>query len=176
MKSNRDLAVLEAIFFLESDAVDTGTLAKISGFPKDTVLHLLSELQEEYQKDYHGIELVENSSGFVFLPKRFLWNLLKDRYGKKNSPKLSRAGMETLSIVAYTQPITKSEIDGIRGVQSDGMLKMLQEKELVRIVGKKDAAGLPLLYGTTKQFLKAFRLKSLKELPRHTEKDEERFR
>jgi segregation and condensation protein B len=108
-------------------------------------------------------------------PKFDYWNSLKDRYGKKNEAKISRAAMETLAIVAYSQPITRAEIENIRGVSADNMMRLLLEKGLVRGMGKKDVPGKPVLYGTTKEFLKLFRLNSIADLPKLSESDMEKF-
>jgi len=104
-----------------------------------------------------------------------LWELLKPPYGKRNEGKLSRAALETLSIIAYSQPTTRQEIEAIRGVAADGMIKLLLARNIIREVGKKDAPGRPIQYGTTKDFLKLFRLASIADLPKMGETDEERF-
>jgi segregation and condensation protein B len=108
-------------------------------------------------------------------PKKRYWDQLRERYGKKNESRLSRAAMETLSIIAYSQPITRSEIEAIRGVQADNMIRLLMEKELIREVGKKDVPGKPAQYGTTKEFLTLFRLESIADLPKLTPSEAERF-
>jgi segregation and condensation protein B len=100
---------------------------------------------------------------------------LKERYGKKNEGKISRAAMETLAIVAYMQPVTRPEIEKIRGVSADNMIRLLLEKNLVREAGKKDIPGRPVMYGTTKEFLKNFGLSSIAELPKLGESDMEKF-
>jgi len=108
-------------------------------------------------------------------PKREYWESLKDRYGKKNEGKISRAAMETLAIIAYSQPITKAEIKALRGVAPDNMIYLLLEKNLIREVGKKDIPGKPVQYGTTKEFLKLFRLNSIADLPKLGDSDRDRF-
>ena len=104
-----------------------------------------------------------------------MWGFLKERYGKKNEGKLSRAAMETLSIIAYSQPITRGEIEAIRGVSADNMIRLLAERNLIKEVGKKDIPGKPSQYGTTKDFLKFFRLNSIADLPKLDETESERF-
>jgi segregation and condensation protein B len=91
----------------------------------------------------HGLELVQVGGGWILAPKRELWIGLKDRYGKKNEQKLSRAAMETLSIIAYSQPITRAEIEAIRGVSADNMIRFLVEKEFIKEVGKKGCTRKP---------------------------------
>jgi segregation and condensation protein B len=135
----------------------------------------LAALREKYADPGHGIELLMLGGGYMFAPKKELWEYLKDRYGKKNDSRLSRAALETLSIIAYSQPITRGEIENLRGVAADTMIRLLLARGLIREVGKKDAPGRPTQYGTTRDFLKLFRLASIADLPRLEEEDEERF-
>lgn len=171
----KESALIEAILFLETEPVDENTLVRISGLSADLVTNVLEILSNRYSGDDHGIELVQISGGWVINPKRELWESLKDRYGKKNDGRLSRAAMETLSIIAYSQPITRSEIEAIRGVSADNMIRLLSERNLVREVGKKDVPGKPVQFGTTKEFLKVFRLNSIAELPKLDETESDRF-
>jgi segregation and condensation protein B len=125
----------------------------------------LKEIAEEYsQNSARGILLVEVANGWQFRTRPENAKLLQSFYDPKPT-KISKPSLETLSIVAYRQPITRVEIDMIRGVDSGGVLKTLLEKNLVRIVGKKEEAGKPMLYGTTPYFLELFGLKNLQELP-----------
>jgi segregation and condensation protein B len=174
-KLNKDVALVEAILFLEVEPLPLNSLSSISGLSKDAVLEAVSLLQEEYNRDYHGLEIIEIGEGFLLSPKKDLWDYLKSRYGKKNETKLSKAALETLSIIAYSQPITKSEIEVIRGVSADGMIRLLLAKNLIKETGKKDAPGKPIQYGTTKEFLKTFRLKSIADLPKLDDLEQERF-
>lgn len=175
MKLEREVALVEAILFLETEPIEVDKIAKYSQLPRDIVDRALLQLKEEYAKTEHGIEPIEISGGIQFAPKHELWDYLKERYGKKNENRLSKAALETLSIIAYSQPITRGEIDNIRGVSSSNMIRQLQEREMVKIVGKKDVPGKPAQYGTTKEFLKTFRLKSIADLPDLDELDRERF-
>ena len=171
----KETALVEAILFLETDPVDENTLARISGFPTDMIITILEKIRERYESADHGIELAQISGGWIITPKRELWDNLRDRYGKKNDGRLSRAAMETLSIIAYSQPITRAEIEAIRGVSADNMNRLLMEKNLIKEVGKKDVPGKPVQFGTTKEFLKIFRLNSIAELPKLDEVESERF-
>lgn len=172
---DKEMAIIEAILFLENEAMDTKTLMRISGLAKEAVDLAISQLAEHYQAEQHGIELLETGGCWQFLPKRELWDHFKERYGKKNEQKLSKAALETLSIIAYSQPITRSEIDSIRGVSSEGTLKILAMRNLIQEVGKKDAPGRPTQFGTTREFLKLFRLNSIADLPKLNELERERF-
>ncbi|MDE6068377.1 MAG: SMC-Scp complex subunit ScpB, partial [Treponemataceae bacterium] len=104
-----------------------------------------------------------------------IWSVLKERYGSKSEGRLSRSAMETLSIIAYSQPITRAEIEEIRGVSADNMIRLLLERNLIKEAGKKDVPGKPVQFGTTKEFLKFFRLNSIADLPRLDEEEAERF-
>jgi len=172
----RDVALIEAVLFMEAEAVDENVLARISGLPADTVAGALELLAERCRQEDSGLELSRVGGGIMFVPKREHWETLKDRYGRKNEARISRAAMETLAIIAYSQPITRSEIRAIRGVSPDNMLHLLQERDFIKGTGKKDVPGKPVQYGTTKEFLKHFRLNSIADLPKLGEDDLERFR
>lgn len=172
---SREKAVIEAILFLDSEPLDADALASISKLSKEVVLESIGQLSQRYALPDSGIEIVEIGGGFLLTPKSSLWGTLKPRYGKRNENVLSRAAMETLSIVAYSQPVTKTEVSTIRGVSAEGMLRLLQDKQLIRPVGRKDSPGKPVQYGTTREFLQAFRLGSIADLPRLDEINQERF-
>ncbi|MDR1956181.1 MAG: SMC-Scp complex subunit ScpB [Treponema sp.] len=171
----KEIALIEAILYLEADPLDEAGLSRISGLTKDAVGQALASLENRYAQDACGVELIRIGGGIMISPKKEYWENLKERYGKKNESRLSRAALETLSIIAYSQPITRSEIEAIRGVQADTMIRLLAERELIREVGKKDVPGKPLQYGTTKTFLKLFRLESIADLPKLDEQEEDRF-
>ena len=170
-----DTALIEAILYLESDPIDEATLSRISGLSRDAVKQALGNLESRLSDADSGLELIRIGGGVMFSPKKEYWDALKDRYGKKNESRLSRAAMETLSIIAYSQPITRAEVKHIRGVEPDNMIRFLLEKELIREMGKKDVPGKPVQYGTTREFLKVFRLSSISELPKLNEKEADRF-
>jgi segregation and condensation protein B len=171
----KETALVEAILYMESEPVDEAGIGRISGLSKEVVKAALERLGERYAMADCGVELSRISGGVMISPKREYWENLKDRYGKKNDGKISRAAMETLSIIAYSQPVTKAEIKGYRGVTPDNMLHLLLEKGLIREVGKKDIPGKPVQYGTTKEFLKQFRLDSIADLPKLNDSDQDRF-
>jgi segregation and condensation protein B len=175
MNLDREIALLEAILFLETEPMAAASLMRISGLSKEAVEAALSEMKDHYCAGYHGVELIQISGGWLIAPKKENWEYLREQYGKKNEAKLSRAALETLSIIAYSQPITRGEIEAIRGVAADNMLHLLIDRGLVKEMGKKDAPGKPIQYGTTKEFLKIFRLNSIAELPKLDELESERF-
>jgi segregation and condensation protein B len=172
---DKETALVEAILYLEADPLDEAALIRISGLSKDVVAQALEALGERYARQDSGVELSRIGGGVMISPKKEYWYNLRERYGKKNEAKLSKAALETLSIIAYKQPITRSEIEQIRGVQADTMIRLLLEKNLIRETGKKDAPGKPIQYGTTRDFLKFFRLESIADLPKLNEMENDRF-
>ena len=171
----KETALVEAVLYLESNPIDEEAISKVSGLSKDVVKCALENLEERYSSQDFGVELSRLGGGVTLSPKREYWESLKERYGRKNEMKVSRAAMETLSIIAYSQPITRTEIEKIRGVPADNMIRLLFEKGLIRETGKKDVPGKPTLYGTTKEFLKLFSLNSIADLPKLSESDLEKF-
>lgn len=157
--------ILECIFFISDSPVKLETLIEI--FPessKESILEGIQRIQKEGQEVTRGIELVEVAGGYQFRTKP-IWAEWVGRLKKPKSVKLSQAALETLAIIAYRQPIIRPAIEEIRGVDSGSVLHTLLEKGLVRIVGRKDLPGRPILYGTTKTFLELFSLNSLSDLP-----------
>lgn len=147
-------------------------------FSKTDIREALQKIQVRYNENPDsGLNLVEVAGGYQFRTKASLQTIVASLY-KPSPSKLSRPALETLSIVAYRQPLTRVDVDGIRGVDSGGVLKTLLEKDFIKIVGRKDDVGKPVLYGTTSKFLEIFGLKNLKELPalRDIEEIEKEFR
>ena len=171
----KETALIQAILYLESDPMDEGSLSRISGLSRDVVNQALNDLGARLGEEDSGLELIKISGGVMLSPKKEYWDNLKERYGRKNENKLSRAAIETLSIIAYSQPITRAEIKDIRGVEPDNMIRFLLDKNLIREMGKKDVPGKPVQYGTTMEFLKVFRLNSIADLPKLNEREADRF-
>lgn len=175
LQLDKETALIEAILYLENEPIEEAALIRISGLSKDVVEKALENLQERFSRSDSGIELSRIGGGILIAPKKEYWDVLRDRYGKKNDAKLSKAALETLSIIAYSQPITRGEIEAIRGVSADTMIRLLLDRGLIKEVGKKDVPGKPIQYGTTKEFLKFFRLESIADLPKLDESDRDRF-
>lgn len=168
-------ALVEAVLFLETDPVPVDKLVKITGLTDQAVLDALDYLTDAGKNADRGLELTQLGGGYFLMPKEEHWEILKERYGKKNDDRLSRAALETLSIIAYSQPITKSEIEKIRGVSADTMIRNLLEKELITEKGRRDSPGRPMMYGTTLKFLSVFKLKSIADLPKLGEAEKTKF-
>jgi segregation and condensation protein B len=172
---DKEAALIGAILYLESEALDEAALARISGLSREKLQAALGRLEEELARPASGMELSRIGGGISLSPKRDYWEVLRERYGKRGESRLSRAAMETLSIIAYSQPITRGEIEEIRGVQADTMIRLLVEKQFVKEMGKKDVPGKPVQYGTTAEFLRFFRLNSIADLPKLDEREADRF-
>lgn len=168
-------ALIESILFCENDVVTVERIAKITDLTKEKVKEIINELMEEYNRDIHGILIVEVANGYTFQIKKEIFPYVKEFYKVKPQNKLSKSFLTVLSVIAYKQPITKGEIDAIRGVGSDNAIKRLLELNYIHIVGRKDVIGKPLMYGTTTEFLKQFNLKNIKDLPKVGELKSEEF-
>ncbi|KUO58865.1 MAG: segregation and condensation protein B [Gracilibacter sp. BRH_c7a] len=159
-----EVAALEALLFVAKDPLSAVKIAEIMEISEENVQELVDTLQERYEDPLSGLILIELDNGYKIGTKPSLARYIEILY-KQPTQTLSNAALEVLSIVAYKQPLTRGEIDFIRGVHSDTALATLVEKGLVKEVGRKDSPGRPILYGTTDVFLLHFGLKSLNELP-----------
>ena len=168
-------ALIEAALFLESDPITFEDLSKKINIEIDIVETIVKSLIHRYENFNSGLSIFEINGSILLTPSKECWELLKGVYGKKYDEKLSKAALETLSIIAYSQPMTKAEIDILRGVSADGMVRLLLKRKLIKVVGKKDIPGKPPLFGTTKEFLDLFSLKSISDLPKLKEEDKEKF-
>ncbi len=166
MKKLETLAsIIESILFVSGNEVAINDISEKLGVSDDEVLKTARELQKKYDLETSGINLLifNNKLQFCSNPSNALsvetvLNPIKER-------ELSKSMLETAAIIAYKQPVTRAELDQIRGVNSDYALQSLLKLEVVEVVGRKDAIGKPLLYGTTDKFLKRFQISSLDELP-----------
>ncbi len=175
MSADKYSGIIEAILFYETEVVSIERLNKMTGLSDENIRDIIDELNESYRADHHGIYIEEVADGFTFKIKKEIYPDIKQYYNLKGRQKLSPSLMTVLSIVAYKQPITKGEIEQIRGVSADNQIRYLLEKNFIEIKGRKEALGRPLLYGTTKEFLKYFNLKSIKDLPKINELKDDEF-
>jgi segregation and condensation protein B len=159
------VAIIEALLFAsEAPLTVERIVLTLPDTEKKEILFLLEKLIREYDARCGGICIQEVAGGFQFRTRTDLSPWVRKL--KAGRPALlSPAALETLAVVAYRQPLVKAEIDRIRGVDASGALKGLLEKKIVRIVGRKDVPGKPIIYGTTRKFLEIFNLKDLSELP-----------
>jgi segregation and condensation protein B len=158
-------AIVEALVFASETPLSVERLKDILGNQdRKAILEVLQDIELEYRQRVGSLCLMEVAGGYQFRTKTDYAPWIKKMRGIRPVP-LTPAAMETLSVVAYRQPVTRQEIEKIRGVDVSGSLKGLLEKKLVRIVGRKNVPGKPIMYGTTKRFLEVFDLKDLSELP-----------
>ena len=159
-------AILEAVLFVSPEPVPVARLMSILGtISKAEVVQALGILTHDLDQDGRGIQLVQIAGGYRLVTKQEYGPWLKRMDKAKAAQKLSRSALESLAIIAYKQPLVRSEIEEIRGVETSGVLRTLCERKLVRIVGRKDVPGRPIMYGTTKFFLEHFGLHDLSQLP-----------
>ncbi|MDO4491750.1 MAG: SMC-Scp complex subunit ScpB [Lachnospiraceae bacterium] len=164
-KTDNAKAALEAILFAMGESVELIKLAQAVGLSELKTKELLDEIRQECDQEDRGIRLLELNGSYQFCTKKEYFDCLITiaKTGKK--PSLTDVMIETLAIVAYRQPITKGEIEAIRGVKSDHAVNKLIEYDLVQELGRLDAPGRPILLGTTEVFLRYFGLDSMEELP-----------
>lgn len=166
MKKREMEAALEAVLFTMGQAVPLASLARSVEQDQETTKMLLHKMMERYEKEDRGIRLLELENSFQLCTKKEYYENLIRVASEPKKQELSEAALETLSIIAYKQPVTKAEIQRIRGVASDHAVNRLVEFGLVCEVGRLDAPGRPILFATTEEFLRRFGVGSLEELPR----------
>ena len=157
--------IVESLLFVTDEPLTIDRLKKILDFTGTSeIQQVLNNLKDYYENRKGGFYLSEVAGGYQFRT-RFEYTEWLKRLIQPNPLRLSKPAMETLAIVAYKQPVMRSDIEHIRGVDCGGILRMLMKRKLVRVLGRKEIPGRPLIYATTKQFLEIFELKDLKDLP-----------
>ena len=159
-------AILESLLFVSAEPVPLERLMVVLGTVSKSELKLaLQSLREDFDREGRGVQMVELAGGWQMVTRTEHAPWIKRLAKAKASPKLSRSAMESMAIIAYKQPIVRSEIEQIRGVEVSTVLRTLLERKLIRMVGRKDVPGRPIMYGTTKLFLQQFGLSDLSQLP-----------
>lgn len=162
---------IESLIFISSEPLKTEDLiACLEGHHKQKidlslVLESLEKIKSKYSSEEYAFELVEIAEGYQFLTKPAFHPIIKTYLNQMNQKRLSRTALETLAIIAYKQPVSKPEIEKIRGVNCDHTIQKLLEKELITIEGRGEGAGKPILYVTSEKFMNYFGLKSIEQLP-----------
>ena len=160
------LPIAEGLLFLVGDeGITEELMAKSLEISEEAAQHLLDCLQKKYQDDSFGMEVVCYGGIWKFMSKAIVHPFAQKLFQSAKTSALSQSALETLAIVAYKQPITRVEIEEIRGVGCDMMLRKLQARNLIAEVGRSEAPGRPILYGVTEEFMDSFKLLSLDELP-----------
>ena len=163
-------AALEAMLFSLSRPLSAQQLAETLDIEVGTVEGLLDQLAQQYRQEHHGIQLYTLAGGYVLGTKPEYSRYVRHLHEPVIRGGLSQAALETLAVIAYKQPCTKTDIEMIRGVNVDSAVNSLLSRELITEVGRKDAPGRPILYGTTEEFLASFGINHLDDLPQLPEK------
>ncbi len=159
-------AIIEGLLFAVGDeGIDLKQIAEIIDLDEETTLDIIDDLMNDYKRDLRGFQLIQYADSFQLTTLPEHAEYFEKLVYLPSRATLSQAALEALGIIAYKQPITKAEIEELRGVQSDSALRTLVGKQLIKEVGRKDTIGRPILYGTTKDFLDYFGLEKLEQLP-----------
>jgi len=160
-------SAIEALLFVSEKPVVLDQLKEVFPELKPSEIHdLIKSIQEDYVNREAGMVIVEIAGGFQMLSNSQAAPYIREFYKTKTKEKLSKPALESLAIIAYKQPVGRAEVEVIRGVNSDGTIAHLLNKGLIKITGRKEVPGRPFLYGTTKEFLEYFGLKSIEDLPK----------
>ncbi|WP_034849355.1 SMC-Scp complex subunit ScpB [Clostridium hydrogeniformans] len=164
-KKNIYMSALESLLFVSGEPLKLKDIASMIECSISYTKEIIQELNKEYNKELRGIKLVQINDSYQLVTKPensdFIQKILKTNVRQS----LSQAALETLAIIAYKQPITRVDIDEIRGVKSESAVQKLLERNIIKEIGRLDVIGRPILYGTTEEFLKQFDMETLKELP-----------
>ena len=158
--------IIESLIFAAEEPITLRKLVDIIGdIDSAQVLEAVAQLKNDYDTQGRSFQIEEIAGGYQLFTKPEYYEWIAKLRKKSGETKLSQAALETLAIIAYKQPILRADLESIRGVQSGQIIRLLMEKDLVKVVGRDESLGHPLLYGTTKRFLEYFGLKDLKDLP-----------
>ena len=165
MEFENKLAIVEAMLFASGNIITNKDIMTILEIGDDEIQNIIGTLKERYNKNNSGLELIKVEDGYQLCTKKELYEYIYPLFDNRAKPTLSSSALETLSIIAYNPKITRSQIEAIRGVSSDGAIYKLQEFNLIEKTGKLDAPGRPGVYEVTGNFLKMFGISNLDELP-----------
>lgn len=165
METREKRSLIEALLFVSGEPVTLAVLKNIIDMPEMEIKQLIEDLIIEYRERDSGLLIIEIANGYQIVTNPSYAQWIKKYKSTSTSNKLSMPALETLAIIVYKQPIIKAELEQIRGVNSDGVIKTLLDRRLIKIMGRKEVPGKPLLYGTTREFLQYFGLKDLTDLP-----------
>ena len=165
MHLDEKISIVEAIIFASGDCIDADRIAEAAQIEYEVVDKLVKLLNDRYESSNSALRILKLDDGYQMSTKREFAPFVKTALETKKNTMLSQAAMETLTIVAYNQPVTKSFVEQVRGVDSSGVINSLVEKELLEEAGRLDLPGRPVSYKTTSNFLRCFQIESIKELP-----------
>ena len=169
-------AAIEAVLFTMGDSVELDKIAYVIGHDQETTKKIITNMMDKYESEDRGIRICELENAYQMCTKKDMYEYLIKVASQPKKHVLTDVLLETLSIIAYKQPVTRSEIENIRGVKCDHAVNKLVEYDLVCEVGRLDAPGRPLLFGTTEEFLRRFGVTSVDELPQLNADKEEEFK
>lgn len=167
--NNQYKPLIEALLFVSTDPVSSEEIERVVGISEKTVIELIEELANEYDQGGRGIQMRKIGKGYIIATRPEFAEYIRELYHPKVQQRLTQAALETLAIIAYKQPITRSEIEDIRGVKVEKALITLQKRGLIQELGRKHTIGTPIIYGTTDLFLQYFDLEDLSQLPEPAE-------
>ncbi len=159
--------IVEALIFSSDKPLPAKKIAQILSVSEKQILETIESLRTSYRE--HAFDLIQVAGGFQMVTRSDYFGWIRQLFKSRSRNRLSQAALETLAVIAYKQPVSRVEIEQIRGVNSDGVIGTLLERNLITIKGRAEAVGRPLLYGTTEEFLRYFGLNDLSELPRESE-------
>lgn len=165
MEIDKIKSIIEAILFSAGTVVETKKLMSILELSNEDIETIMQNMKNEFEEQNRGIEIIKVNQGYQLCSKKEYYDYIYPIFDNRAKPSLSAAALETLSIIAYNPKITRSEVEQIRGVNSDGTIYKLLEYNLIEEVGRLDAPGRPTIYSTTNEFLKMFGITNLEELP-----------
>jgi len=168
MEKEQAKKIIESLLYMTDHALNVGEIAQVleqKSFTEDAVREMINEISQSYDAGGSPLRIVEVAGGFQTATRPDMAAFIRRLYKERLTVRLSASSLETLSIIAYKQPITRGDIEQIRGVEASGVMETLVERRLIKVVGRKETIGRPLLYGTTVEFLRHFGLRHLSELP-----------
>ena len=166
METSEAKPIIESLLFVADEPLSLRKIKQVvEELDESSIRQILAELKEEYTQSNRAIQLIEIANGFQFATRPSYADWVNKLVQSTTKFRLTKPALETLTIVAYRQPVMRAEIESIRGVDSGGVIQTLLEKKLIRVTGRKEVVGRPLLYGTTQEFLDHFGLRNLSDLP-----------
>ena len=166
MENTELKATLEALLFVSGEPLTLKRIQEVfEGEEKATLLEAIKNLQDSYQNDHGGLQIIEIAGGYQMVTRPGMAPYISRLESIKAPTKLSKSALEALAVIAYKQPVTRGEVEAIRGVDSSNVARTLLERRIIKIVGRREGLGRPMLYGTTPEFLQYFGLKDLSQLP-----------
>jgi segregation and condensation protein B len=166
METSEAKPIIESLLFVADEPLSIRKIKQVvEDIDESTIRHILAELKEEYTQSNRAIQIIEIANGYQFATRPAYADWVSKLVQSTTKFRLTKPALETLTIIAYRQPVMRAEIESIRGVDSGGVIQTLLEKKLIRVTGRKEVVGRPLLYGTTQEFLDHFGLRNLSDLP-----------